>query len=287
MNSHSTHSEWSLVAFTLALQLSCGLVLAAAVSDWERAASGPLWMRPLGIAVFPVAAAGLLCSLLHLGRPSGAGRSLLNLKQSRLSQEVLLTLLFLMLSFAYSILWLMDSAGLRRGGGIATALCAVAAVAASAALYWSPAMPLWNSGWVLASFAGSTVLLGGFAAMSAASSAGDSGMVRFSLAAVLAGSLLVLVALLWMLLHWARCFKARQAPGRPDLRRGLWLGLHVVLAVALPALLAIKLMLAQGSAAAPGGPMSARWLWTAFLLSLLGAAFGRAFMYWLGTSCRF
>ena len=183
--------EWPLVLFTLATQLSCGLALAATVFDARLRAADAGPMRPLAVAIFPVAALGMLLSTAHLGRPLMAWRAAANLGQSRLSLEVIATLLFAILALAYSGLWWLGRTEARLALGIATGAAGIAAVAASAAIYTVPAQPAWNSGWVPASFFGTAFLLGGLAPALLISWRDRAVPLRLFLGAALAGSLLL------------------------------------------------------------------------------------------------
>ena len=64
-------TEWSLVLFSVAIQLSCGLAMAAAFADskGERAAA----MRPVGMGIFPRPWPGPLCVAVHLWRIRSRG----------------------------------------------------------------------------------------------------------------------------------------------------------------------------------------------------------------------
>jgi anaerobic dimethyl sulfoxide reductase subunit C (anchor subunit) len=141
-------TEWPLVVFTICLQLSCGLALAAVLVGYRTEEVAEASVRPLGLSVFPVAALGLLSSLLHLGRPFGAYRAIFNLGHSRLSLEVLFALLFGISALLYSGTWWKRMRTGRTALGIVTAILGLAATASSSAIYLVPTQPAWNSGWV-------------------------------------------------------------------------------------------------------------------------------------------
>ncbi len=212
----TNHREWPLVVFTLATQFACGLALACAVAD----ASGEAGIRPLGVATFPVIAVGILCSLRHLGRPWDAWKAFLNLGHSLLSRELLVTALFATLALAYSAMWFAGITELRVGLGIATAVCGVAAVLASAAIYTIPSQPFWNAGWLPLSFVGTTLLLGGAAAAALAPTRVFAGFV-------IAGSTVVVIAGTWM---WRRA-------GSISTKQQVAIGAHVILAGMIPILM--------------------------------------------------
>lgn len=132
-------TEWSLVLFSVAIQLSCGLAMAAAFADskGERAAA----MRPVGMGIFPLAAAGLLVSLFHLGRPFSGFKALRNLGRSPLSLEVLITLLFAVSALAYSHFWRKNIKPGRAALGLVTSILGLAAIVSSSAIYLLPSRP--------------------------------------------------------------------------------------------------------------------------------------------------
>ncbi len=188
--------EWPLTVFSIAVQFACGLALAGFVLDLRSVPAEMAAFRPLGMAIFPVIAAGLLCSLFHLGRPRHAGRALTNVRQSPLSFEILATLIFAGAALAYSGFWTIGREDSRLILSLATAGFGFAAVFAGARLYMVPTQPAWNSGWLPASFLGTALLLGGFAG--AVVVTGDLDARRMFLAAGLGGGLLVLVAVVLM-----------------------------------------------------------------------------------------
>lgn len=283
--------EWPLVIFTLALQLSCGLALAATLADSLANPSAAPAARPLALAIFPAIAVGMLASLLHLGQPLAAWKSLLNLRQSRLSLEVLLTALFALTALVYSGFWLAGRTEMRLPLGMAASVLGLAAVASSAMIYVLPSQPAWNSGWVPASFLGTTALLGGLASAALLSWAGGAAagttvppaasLLRPFLGAAFAGGALVLLSAVWMLAHLSRARPPESSPLRaPD---GLCFGLHVLLAGILPAALALGFWALTTGPSTAAEILAAPLALAAFALALLGAALGRAIMYSLAT----
>ncbi len=247
--------EWPLAVFTVAVQLGCGLALAGVVVELQSVPTEMAAFRPVGRAIFPVIAAGLLCSLFHLGRPRQAWRSLNNVRQSRLSFEILATLIFAGAALAYSGFWTIGRADSRLVLSLATAGFGLAAVFAGARLYTVPTQPAWNSGWLPASFFGTVLLLGGFAGAVVATA--DLDARRMFLAAGLGGGLLVLVAVALMARRLGRS-------------AGRLLVACAVLAGILPAVLIVLWPVA--SAVTPV-------LIAALALIVLGALFGRMLVY--------
>jgi anaerobic dimethyl sulfoxide reductase subunit C len=278
-------SEWSLIVFTLAIQLSGGLALAVTLSD-RTAAPAEGFLRPLGIAIFPLAAFGLLVSLLHLGRPTSAWRSFLNLGSSRLSLEVLLTLLFVGAAFLYSYTWWAHRLESRFAIGLATSLLAAGAVASSAAIYLVPTQPVWNSAWVPLSFFGTTLLLGGCAMIAFADPYAARGSLGYSLSGTVVGSLLLILAALWLIsfLHHGStdefaAVRLRDALQLLTAQYPAWFGLHIFLAGVVPIACAVILW-HSGSHSAPSP-----WIrWPFFLAVASGAAIGRTLMYLVATA---
>jgi anaerobic dimethyl sulfoxide reductase subunit C len=254
--------EWPLIGFTLATQLACGLALGATLFDAQARGTDSALMRPLALAIFPAIAAGILLSMAHLGRPRGSWRVLANLRQSRLSREVLLTALFALVALAYSAFWWIDRSEGRVFLGLVTSAAGLAAVLAAAAVYTVPTMPAWNAGWVPASFLGTTLLLGGLPPAALLSWNGREELLRFFLAATVAGGLLLAAAALRMMTKLAG-------------RSTVWLGFHVLLAGMLPIAVSLTLWLRHGAVLTPpAAPVLGA--------VLLGVAIGRAVMYWAG-----
>jgi anaerobic dimethyl sulfoxide reductase subunit C (anchor subunit) len=223
--------EWPLVIFTVAIQSACGLALAATLFDVKARHDAAL-MRPLALAIFPLAALGALASVAHLGRPLAAWRAVLNLRRSPLSMEVVLTGMFVALALAYSGFWWSGRSDGRLALGVVASLAGLAAVVSSALVYTVPAQPAWNSGWVPASFVGTALLLGGLAPAVFASAPAGPGALR------VAGSALLLIAAVWI-------FALRQP-------RSAWLALCFfaagLLPASLPAFIAVVLATIAGRA---------------------------------------
>lgn len=149
--------EWSLVIFTVGLELGCGVVVGTAAVE---ALGGPAssWLRASGVLAFPVVLVAIAASTLHLGRPLRGWRALANCAESRLSREVLLCSLFGGLTAIYSAMWYLNVSGGRVAVGSATTLLGLVAVLASARVYTETAQPFWRSVWVSASFVGATMI---------------------------------------------------------------------------------------------------------------------------------
>ncbi len=277
-------SEWPLISFTILLELACGSAMASTLSDWVLGKSDLVPIRPLGISVFPIAALALMASLFHLGRPFFAWRALSNLGHSRLSLEVLLSTLFVLSAFFYSYLWWSGRTYGRPETGMATCMLGTAAVVSSAVIYLVPAQPAWNSGWVPCALLSTVFLLGGLYPF-LFSAVEDGPLRKLFLGVILAGGAALLASVAWMLV-WLSQLPADEfvAAGlREGLhlltsRYGVWLGLHVVLAGALPLTAAVRLW--RSSDPQDSGALERRLL---FLGVFLGVVIGRALMFALAS----
>jgi anaerobic dimethyl sulfoxide reductase subunit C (anchor subunit) len=278
-------SEWPLIVFTLALQFACGLALAATLCD-RNATPAPDAMRPLALSIFPLAVLGLLASLFHLGRPISAWKSLLNLGSSRLSLEVLFSLLFVAAAFIYAHAWWTHRAEHRLAIGVVTSLLALAAVASSAAIYLIPTQPAWNSGWVPVSFLGTALLLGGAASAAFLNLEGARSLYDSFLAGVVVGSLMLIVAAIWMVVTLSQGSSDGFASARLQdafhvltSQYAAWFGLYLLLAGIVPIVLAALLWMGRNNAGAWSalGPL-------VLLAIFLGTIIGRRLMYLLVTS---
>lgn len=192
MIEHRFLEEWPLAAFTLAIQVACGIAIATTIAVLTQGPAQPAAARVLGISVFPIVAAGTFLSLMHLGRPLSAWRALSNCPRSRLSMEVLLTTAFAVSAFTCSYSWWNGATALRLYSGAATSLFGIAAVVSGAAIYQIPARRIWNSAWVMTSFIGSTVIVAGLA-LSICSMPS-----RWGTTAGIVGSALLLLSGAWM-----------------------------------------------------------------------------------------
>jgi anaerobic dimethyl sulfoxide reductase subunit C (anchor subunit) len=275
-------SEWPLIAFTTALQLSCGLALATTQYDRAPRKSNEFAFRALGISIFPIAAMGVLASLFHLGRPLSAWRALSNLPTSRLSVEILLSGLFAVAALAYSWLWRIRRKKGRFGLGGAVSLIGLAAVVSSATVYMAPTEPAWNSPWVPISFLGAALLFCGLAPVSMADLRPDEDLRRIFLITTAAGALVILVSAGWMVVRLSAPPAGEFASARfHEILRWLLssgsvpLGIFMMLAGVLPMVFAFKLW----TSGKPVGGMGRLVLPAA----LAGAVIGRWLMYAVGT----
>ncbi len=112
------------------------------------------------LATGPLLGLGVLASLLHLGTPRNAWRSLANLRHSWLSREILFAGLF-GAGWAFTALWQAGGVELLRIlTGWLTALLGAGLVYIMAQVYRFKTIPAWNVNRTLAGFLTSTMLLG-------------------------------------------------------------------------------------------------------------------------------
>ena len=88
------HAHWPLIWMLIFTQLACGIFLATAILAFCDNSFFTSVQAPLAVIPFLILNAGLATSVFHLGRPLGAWRSLLGLRTSWMSREILAFSLF-------------------------------------------------------------------------------------------------------------------------------------------------------------------------------------------------
>ena len=278
---------WPLVAFTVAVQAAAGLALGAVCIDMLADGAVVNARFPVGIMVLGLAAAGGASSLFHLGRKPRAWRTLVNLRRSPLSREVLATLLFTGAAAASVVVWLAEGVSARLAWDGTTAVLGLAAVAAAIPVYMVPARPVWNSWWVTASFFGTMLLLGGSAASALLIGRGGQSIVDAMLGAATVGAALQALSAGAMAGRFSREWTRASTEGLEGPAMGwtpsrrLWLGCQIVLAGAAPIALAAAWWTMRAGGAPEWGPALA----VAIVVSALaGIVQGRRLMFDLGAS---
>lgn len=270
--------ELPLVLFTLALQLSSGLVLAATLCRAEAGLRSDVDFKSLTVAALAIAAFGLLASVLHLGRPLSAWRSLTNLRQSRLSLEILLTGLYLATCAGFAWAWQVGDPRFQLWSSAVTSIIGVAAVIASAAVYMLPGQPPWNANWVLISFLGTTLTLGGAASAALVISTAKLSSVVSPISMMLVGAVLVTISAAGLVRSFRHVQPADTlpAPHSPLTSWQRWiLALHVGLVAVVPFALAAQSIVSSAGFVSPTGLVAL----AALVAVLTGAFLGRALMY--------
>jgi formate dehydrogenase iron-sulfur subunit len=146
------HSHLPLVFMLVLTQLSVGAFLVS-----QMLVSGP-WADPVMLATIRPAHAltglvvglvGMNAAIFHLGRPRYAFRSLLGLRTSWMSREILALGVFAGVACVHAgAVWLAasqpDWQGLADSLGYLTAMCGLAAVACSVMIYAETHRPFWT-----------------------------------------------------------------------------------------------------------------------------------------------
>jgi DMSO reductase anchor subunit len=119
--------------------------------------TGRLWISAM--ASLGLAGVSLGASTLHLGRPIYAWRAMRGLRHSWLSREVLGLSLFAGVASLFAGMLLLKVPG-RAWAGLATLIFGAAGIACSARIYVVRARPAWCSGYTIAEFFATALLLG-------------------------------------------------------------------------------------------------------------------------------
>lgn len=159
--------EWPLMMFTLTSQLAIGsfIILAfvwAFVSKQDKSVARKL-TNPGFKAVGVVMVIALILSLFHLGTPTGAYRSILNLGSSWLSREILTAGGFLVFWFLSYQAYKKESAS-SGVLSIITILMGLAAIYSMANIYSHSIRPAWTNVNTYIAFFGATFALGSLGA---------------------------------------------------------------------------------------------------------------------------
>ena len=150
------HPHWPLVFMLVVTQLCVG----AFISLWLLALNRPgADLKIAAAATLALAGLSLGASTLHLGRPIHAWRALKGLRRSWLSREVLSLGLFAKSAGVFAALLFFGLPG-REFAGLATAVFGIAGITCSARIYIVRARPAWFSGYTVAEFFSTGLLLG-------------------------------------------------------------------------------------------------------------------------------
>jgi len=145
-------NEWSLIFFTLLIQLAVGsFIIIASLNCYSiLKTETPLPKEFTNKILWLILAASLIAlvsSFLHLGRPKNALLTLSNLGSSWLSREILFVILFLAIVGIYSLLeFAMNAPGKTKMiVSIIGSIFGLLAVFSMAKLYMLETVPVWNS----------------------------------------------------------------------------------------------------------------------------------------------
>jgi formate dehydrogenase iron-sulfur subunit len=170
-------AHWPLIVMLVLTQLSVGgfMVELAAVAGGATVGVGTALHTALCLGL---GCAGLLASVLHLGRPLYAYRALIGLRHSWLSREVLAFGVFATLATALVALdlfwpeWLPVPSGLRTALLGAVVVSGLAGLFSSVMVYHAVRREFWRAGYSGVKFAGTGVVLGLATAMATLAIAG-------------------------------------------------------------------------------------------------------------------
>jgi len=150
------HPHWPLVFMLVVTQLCVGAFIALWLLGFNRAAAD---LKIAALASLALAGISLGASTMHLGRPVHAWKAMRGLRRSWLSREVLTLSLFAGAAGAFAGMLLFGLPG-RNAAGFVTALAGLAGITCSAHIYIVRARPAWFSGYTIAEFFATALLLG-------------------------------------------------------------------------------------------------------------------------------
>lgn len=150
------HPHWPLVFMLVLTQLSVGAFAVLWLLHLLGAGSS---LSVSALVSFGLAGVSLAASTIHLGRPVYAWRALRGLRRSWLSREVLSLSLFAAAASVYAGMLFLNLPG-AEFAGFATTLFGITGIACSARIYVVRARPAWFSGYTIAEFFSTALLLG-------------------------------------------------------------------------------------------------------------------------------
>jgi DMSO reductase anchor subunit len=150
------HPHWPLVFMLVVTQLCVGAFIALWLLDFSGAGAD---LKIAALASLALAGISLGASTMHLGRPIHAWKAMRGLRRSWLSREVLTLSLFAAAAGAFAGMLFFGLPG-RYAAGFATALAGLAGITCSARIYIVRARPAWFSGYTVAEFFSTALLLG-------------------------------------------------------------------------------------------------------------------------------
>lgn len=150
------HPHWPLVFMLVLTQLCVGAFICLWLLGFH---SGDPDLKIAALASLALAGISLGASTLHLGRPIHAWRAMRGLRRSWLSREVLTLSLFAGAAGAFAGMLFFGIPGVWAAG-LATTLTGLAGIMCSARIYIVPARPAWSSGYTIAEFFSTALVLG-------------------------------------------------------------------------------------------------------------------------------
>lgn len=146
-----SNDNWPLIVFTLVMQFSVGVILlydlfllVPVALKKERL---PLRFQLFVLVALITAGIGIVFSLLHLGTPANAMKTLSNLNNSWLSREILFVLIYSGLLLIVTVLQFSFPSSIRSYKLLVdlTAVTGIVLVYVMSRIYQLPAVPAWNS----------------------------------------------------------------------------------------------------------------------------------------------
>jgi anaerobic dimethyl sulfoxide reductase subunit C len=199
-------NDWPLVFFTLLSQLSVGIVVSGMLvffftRNQEVAANLELKKLAMSAAIVVMGLA-LIISFLHLARPLHSVFAFANLRESWLSLEILLVLLFFFLLFMawISVYFKFPSAGAFNVFYAAAFFAGLILIYAMARIYLIPTVPAWNSPLTFVKFYNSSLLLGATAMLLIATYLNSKGLAMPRLHSMV--SILFFISVFAVLIHF-------------------------------------------------------------------------------------
>jgi anaerobic dimethyl sulfoxide reductase subunit C (anchor subunit) len=156
------NNEWGLIGFSLLVQLSIGVLLAAIiVRKQSKGNDKGIYLKSLYLSIGAVVLAMIL-STIHLGDPIHAYRAITRVGASWLSNEIFFSGVFL---FALLILFWMERFAdvadtLKDGMSYLALLAGIVELYVMAKLYMVSQIPAWQSAYTLLQFVSTAVILG-------------------------------------------------------------------------------------------------------------------------------
>ncbi len=150
------HPHWPLVFMLVLTQLCVGAFVALWLMSFNGAGAN---LKIAALASLTLAGLSLGASTMHLGRPIHAWRAMRGLRRSWLSREVLTLSLFAGAAGMFAAVLFLGLPG-RFAAGLATAIAGLAGITCSACIYIVRARPAWFSGYTVAEFFSTALLLG-------------------------------------------------------------------------------------------------------------------------------
>ncbi len=160
------NSEWPLVIFSLAIQLSAGIILIydlfVLFPIYRSRVVVPSKYHWILLIAMTAAIIGIIFSFMHLGNPINSAKSLTNMGTSWLSREIAGVLAFSGLLLITTLMHFMipSSGKILKLMVDLTAITGVVLIFIMSKIYMIPARPLWNSFFTPLGFYLAAIVLG-------------------------------------------------------------------------------------------------------------------------------